>query len=386
MSLLGDWITFVTVSVLSVEQGGGAEPVALIFIAHSLPGALFAPLGGVLADRLDRKWLLIGVNVIQCALTLVMVPFANASALLALQALVFVRASVTALWPPTESAALRGVLSDDELLPANAFVSGTWSVMFALGMAVGGFVATLGPTLALSIDAATFAISALLLSGLPSLPPEDRAEKKPLFQALSTIGPDMRAALHEARKDRALLTAVLAKTPIALAAGGAWVLLNLQAAEVAFAGSAAVTLGILQSTRGVGTGVGPLVFERLKRRGMSVRVGLAAAAFLTFSGIAVLGLARSAVSLLLATLLWGLGSGANWVLSTSEMQRLGPIGYTGRLAAIDWLLFTLAMCLSAYVGAVLTAYFAYVGSALWLGLGAGVLVFLVGDLWGRRGR
>ncbi|KYG10324.1 MFS transporter permease [Sorangium cellulosum] len=386
VSLLGDWMSFVAVSLLALGgEGGGVVALALVMVGHHLPNALFAPVAGVLADRLDRRWLLVATSVAQGALTVAMLGAAVLGSVAAVQVLVFVRASVGALRLPAQSAVLRHVVAEDELLEANAIASATWSVMFAVGMAAGGLIASLGPAAALALDAASFGLSALFLWGLPPMVAEGRPAEGGVLSALASVRRDIALAWKHAWDRPPLLDAVLAKTPVHLANGGALLLLNLVAAERAFAGTAALTLGVLQCVRGAGTGVGPLVGVALVRRGLRGELAATGAAWMTFAAIAAFSVTGSAAALIAVALVWGLGSGANWVLSSAEIQRLSPDRFVGRLSAIDNLVLTVGLCATSLGGAVLVERVGVPGVAAWLGLGAGVLAW-IGSQWMLRRR
>jgi predicted MFS family arabinose efflux permease len=377
VSLLGDWMSFVAVSLLALRGGGGVVGLALVLVGHSLPHALLAPVAGTLADRLDRKRLMIGANLAEAALTVGMTIAAARRNVAAVQFLVFARASVAAFLPPVHSAVLRRVVRENELLAANAVSSLTWSVMFAVGMAAGGFIAALGPTIALAIDASSFVVAALLLRALPSIRAEgrsDSAAKAGILTAIGSVRRDMAKAVRYAWSRSAMLEAVLAKTPLAIAGGGAWVLLNLASNEIALAGSGAITLGILQCMRGTGTGVGPLFSSALIRRGSSMALAFALSALTCFGGIALLALGYrfGIAAALLAVLAWGAGVGSNWVLSSAEIQRLSPDRYLGRLSAIDGLLHTASMCGGALAGAVLVERTGAPAASAWLGLAVSI--------------
>ncbi|WP_437722396.1 MFS transporter [Sorangium sp. So ce861] len=386
VSLLGDWMSFVAVSLLALGgEGGGVVALALVMVGHHLPNALFAPVAGALADRLDRRWLLVATSVVQGALTVAMLGAAVLGSVLAVQVLVFARASVGALRLPAQSAVLRHVVAEDELLEANAIVSATWSVMFAVGMAAGGLIASLGPAAALALDAASFGLSALFLWGLPPMVAEGRPAEGGALGALASVRRDIALAWKHAWDRPALLDAVLAKTPVHLANGGALLLLNLVAAQRAFAGTAALTLGVLQCVRGAGTGVGPLVGVALVRRGLRGELAATGAVWMTFAAIAVFSVTGHAAALIAVALVWGLGSGANWVLSSAEIQRLSPDRFVGRLSAIDNLMLTAGLCATSLGGAVLVERVGVPGVAAWLGLGAGVLAW-IGSRWMLRRR
>ncbi|WP_437912852.1 MFS transporter [Sorangium sp. So ce302] len=386
VSLLGDWMSFVAVSLLALGgEGGGVVALALVMVGHHLPIALFAPVAGVLADRLDRRWLLVATSVVQGALTVGMLGAAVVGSVVGVQVLVFVRASVGALRLPAQSAVLRHVVEEDELLEANAIASATWSVMFAVGMAFGGLIAGLGPAAALALDAASFGLAALFLRGLPPMVAEGRPAEGGMLSALASVRRDMVHAWRHAWERPPLLDAVLAKTPVHMANGGALLLLNLVATQLPFAGTGALTLGVLQCVRGAGTGVGPLVGVALVRRGLRGERAATGAVWVTFGAIAVFAVTRHPAALLAVVLVWGLGSGANWVLSSTEIQRLSPDRFVGRLSAVDNLALTVGLCAALLGGAFLVERAGVPSASAWLGLGAGVVTWL-GAQWMLRRR
>jgi MFS family permease len=383
VSLLGDWMSFVAISLLALREGGSVVALALVLAAHNLPHAVLAPIAGTLADRLDRRRLMISVNVIEGALTIAMALAASRGEVALVQVLVLARASAAAFLPPVQSATLRRVVEGDELLAANTVSSVTWSVMFAVGMGVGGAIAALGPTTALLLDATSFGVAALLLRGLPPMVAEGHEERgragAALMTALTSVRRDMLAAFRHARSHGALLEAMFGKTPLALAAGGAWVLLNLTSnhASVKIAGSAALALGLLQCVRGVGTGVGPMLSARLLRRGMSIKRAVLLSALTAFGGIALFALVGTWPVLLISVLAWGAGIGSNWVITSAEIQRLSPDRFVGRLSAIDGFSHTVSMSASALAGAALVDATGAETGAAWLGIAAGIAGFLV---------
>src|SRR5262245_15231430 len=55
VSLVGVWLSFVAISRLALDAGGGALALATVFAVHLVPRAWFMPLAGVVADRFDRR-------------------------------------------------------------------------------------------------------------------------------------------------------------------------------------------------------------------------------------------------------------------------------------------------------------------------------------------
>jgi predicted MFS family arabinose efflux permease len=264
----------------------------------------------------------------------------------------------------------RRVVHEDELLAANAFLSGTWSVTYVAGMAAGGALATLGPALAMTLDAASFLGAALLLRSLPPLLP-DRAAA-PAGPVLGRLPADLREALAHAWARPDLFRAVFAKAPVAVAAGGGFIVLNLVANDRAPFRSAAFSLGLLQAVRGAGTGLGPILAAAWVRRGRSSEAVGKLAVALAMGAITVFALGPPAALLLPVVFLWGAGSGSNWVLSSADVQRLAPDRFVGRLAAVDDLAVTLGQVVGALAGGAVADAAGLPAAAAWVSLGLGM--------------
>lgn len=366
LSQLGDWMSYLALARFALAEGGGPLGVAGIFIAHSLPYALLAPLGGVLADALDRRSLLVWTPLAQGVLTLLMLPAAGLGAGW-VGALVFLRAALVALYEPAETAALRRLVPPEELARAFSLNGASWSVMFALGMALGGLLADLGLWVALLVDAATFAASAALLRGVPAMPPSAEAPRG----ALSTVPRELAAAWRYAGQTPPLREALLAKARLGVGAGAVLLAMNLKADSLAALGAGGTALGLMQAVKGLGTGLGPLLSARVARGGAEALL-TRAASWLALVGMAWLLLSHGALGALGASLVWGMGSGANWMFSTVSLQRLAPDHLAGRLAALDGVALTLAQCASALLAA--HVEIARPGWGGWLGIGLCIVV------------
>lgn len=370
VSLVGDWLSFVAVAALALQSGDGAFGLALVFAAHALPGAVLAPFAGAIVDGMDRRRVLIAADLIAAGITLGMMVSALAGVFGAIIPLLLARSGVTAIVPPGESAAIRRLVRTEDLLAANSVLAATWSVAYVAGMALGGAAALLGPAIALALDAASFAGAAAVHAMLPAMP--SPAERRPLGAIVRATPRDTVAALRVANANRPLLRAVLGKMPIGLAAGAAWVSLNLIGATERPFGAAALSFGVLQAVRGAGTGIGPPIAARLRRGGVAEQHLQAAAVALAMLAIGSLGFLRGAVPLMAVCLVWGVGTGSNWVLSHAALQHHSSDEVIGRLAAFDELLVTLAMVLSAFVGAAVITWVGLAAAPL-TGVGLGVI-------------
>lgn len=378
VSQLGDWVGWVAIAIFTLDAGAGMLDLALVFAAHNLPVALLAPVAGPLVDRVDRRKVLVGAALAMAALTAAMALAANGEALLLLQLLLVLRSAVMAFFTPAERATMPRVVRERELLVAGALDAGTWSVVFCFGMALGGFLAALGPTLALAIDTVSFVLAAALLARLPAMPPERReaVEAETIGTARASVAQDIREAFAHLRTHPELRRAVLAKTPVAIAGGASWIALHALL-DAEYSGAAvAVSLGLMHAVRGIGTGVGPATAAWLVHRGLSrtkVWVGLYGVGLVA---MALFPLSSAWAPLIATSLVWGAGIGANWVLSTEASQRLAPDRLQGRMASIDLFSFIVGQT-AAIVG---TAWLTdVVGEAAVsvVGVGVGAVLFVV---------
>jgi len=377
VSWLGDWMSYIAVSLLSLHESGSTLALAMVLVLHSLPYALLAPIAGPLADRMDRRTLMLLSNIGRAVLTLGMAVAAALGNIWLLQLLLLLRVSLSGFFLPAHNAALPRIVERSELLPANALASATWSTIFTAGVALGGVLAALvGPTMAIVLDAGTFVLATGLIWALPSMPPE-RAAPERKGSLLGSFFVEMWDAIRYAAPRGRLLESFLAKAPVAMAGGGGWVLLNLLADDLGLWGSAALTLGLLQASRGIGTGVGPLITAWLHGRGTSPALLWEGAAWLTFASVLVFSLSGDPVVLVVMALVWGAASGANWVSATARLQELSPDRYLGRLSAWDFVTFTAGQSFAALAGAALVDGFGTHALSAWLGLALGVPAWLV---------
>lgn len=180
VSSLGDWIGVIAIAVLAQTVFQSTTAVGVVMIARVLPGFVVGPLGGVLADRWDRKRTMVIADATRAAIvfSLPFVPnlayFVVASAALE---------SLTLIWGPAKDASLPHFVPRAQLTHANSLsliaVYGPWplaSILFASLSAIGGFLAEhvevlrglsdSPEALALWVDSVTFLFSAVMISTL----------------------------------------------------------------------------------------------------------------------------------------------------------------------------------------------------------------------------
>lgn len=188
---LGDWLGLFALQVLVVSLSEPGTSVALfglggVMMAKLLPSVLFGPLAGVVADRLDRKRLLVAANLVRAGLFGVV---ALTRDLWLLLALVFAIECMTLLFIAAKNALLPHLAERRDLTEANQltllvtygplpFGAGIAAVMSWLS----GLLPELGlpdvepVTVALLLNALTFVLAAVLLARLPLEPAMRRAD------------------------------------------------------------------------------------------------------------------------------------------------------------------------------------------------------------------
>jgi len=171
VSTVGDQIFPVAVAIKVLDNGGGASELGLVLAARWLALVLFVLIGGVYADRLPRKLVMMGsdafrgLTVLGLALTPGHVP------LWVLAGLVFLVGGGEAFFRPAYGAILPSVLPQERLGAGNALTSVSARSAAVLGPAMGAVVvATVGPRPAFVVDATTFAVSFLTLMWLREPP------------------------------------------------------------------------------------------------------------------------------------------------------------------------------------------------------------------------
>ncbi|HUG00133.1 MAG TPA: MFS transporter, partial [Ilumatobacter sp.] len=171
VSGLGDGIFWVGLVWFLIDRGTGSAGLAVAAAARLGPRALLGASAGALADRVDRKRLLVGLDVARMVTTLALcVAIANGAGVPVVIAGVFVTYTLAAPYRPALTAALPAVVGAGRLASANAIVATTRQVMTFVGPIFGAAVmSSASPAVAFGLNAASFAASALLIGSVTGL-------------------------------------------------------------------------------------------------------------------------------------------------------------------------------------------------------------------------
>jgi MFS family permease len=341
ISLGGDWFLLVALFGLVLHFTGSAIAVALVLAVQDLMYFLLSPIAGILADRIDRRRLMVAADLARAAVCLGFLLVRSDSEVWLAFLLLAVMASFSAAFEPASAAALPNLVEEEDLATANALAGSLWGTMLAVGAALGGVVAAVfGRDTAFVLDAASFLASAWLIYRIRRPFAEKRA---------SHDHPSVREATVEtvryARKDHRVLALLAVKFGWGIA-GGVLVLIPLLAHREYHAGD--VGIGVLMASRGVGALIGPFVGRSAlgtQDRRIFGAIGVALAIF--GLGYALLGLAPGLLLAMPTVALAHVGGGAQWTLSSYGLQRIVPDRIRGRIFAFDGMLVTLTFGLSS---------------------------------------
>jgi predicted MFS family arabinose efflux permease len=345
ISLGGDWFLWVAINGLIYEATGKALYVGLAILAQESAFFLASPVGGALADRIDRRKLMIVCDLARAVVCVAFLLVGQDTVWLA-YVLLPVLATFAAPFDPALSAATPNVVDPPDLPAANALNGSLWGTMLAVGAGLGGLVsAAFGADTAFIVDAVSFLVSAALLSSIRRGFSESRVE--------TTQHPSIVEATREtwrfARRDHRVLSLLAVKFGFG-AAAGLLALIPVMALDVDVFDSGNVGFGILMAARGVGALIGPFLGHRIAgpgHRRLFPAIGLSLAVF--GLGYMAMGQAPSLAIAAVMICIAHLGGGSQWMLSTYGLQVLVPDHIRGRIFGFDYMLITLSLSVSALI-------------------------------------
>ena len=162
-SNLGDWFDFLALAVLiAYVWEYGPTALAALALAVAVPWIFVAPFAGVVADRWPKRTVMVGADLARAALV---IGFIFAPNIYVLLVLVGLKTAFSTLFQPAEQATIRMVVPEELLNAANALSQLVVQSTKVIGPALGGVVVGVTtPRVCFAIDAATFLISAAILS------------------------------------------------------------------------------------------------------------------------------------------------------------------------------------------------------------------------------
>ena len=364
-SLLGDGVVPVALSFAVLSVTGSVADVGFVLAARSAPLAAFLLVGGVVADRLPRRAVMIGADVTRFVSQGVLAGLllsgdARLWQLLVLQS---IHGTASAFFMPAVSGVIPETVSNERLQEANALRWTANSAGNVLGPVIAGvLVSTIGAGAALAIDSASFAVSALFLAAL-RLAALERPRQERLLRELAEGWREFRSRTWlVAANVIAALANVLLLAPL-FVLGPAVAKRYLHGA-----GSWALIVAVF----GIGSIAGGLAaFQLRPRRPM-------------LAGMSLVGVFAPPLALLaLHAPAWAIApfaffAGAQLTFSNAlwetTLQRLVPAHLLSRLVAYDWLTALVFQPMGFAIIGLLAAHVLGLSGTLWLGAASAIVL------------
>ncbi|GAA3747880.1 MFS transporter [Plantactinospora mayteni] len=337
-----DWFVMVPLLVLLPELTGSGVWGALVLAVDNSILALLLPYAGTVADRLDRKRILIVSNLTAlAAIVLLLGVRGPGTAWLALVAVGAV-AVAKAFYSPAASAALPNVVEPEDLAGANAIAGSAWGTMSIVGASLGGVLtAAVGPYACFWVALAGLAVAAGLTWLIRRPLQQPREPGLPAPHPWTALGEAMRYIGHRPR----VLALVTVKSAVGLGNG----VLTVFPLLATLYGVGPIGTGLLFAVRGAGALVGPLLMRRVLKHHSWLFTGLALSMSLYGLGYLGVSVTRWFPLVLVLVFVAHLAGGSNWVMSNYALQGEVPDRLRGRVFATDMMLATVAIALSQLV-------------------------------------
>ncbi len=347
ISMLGEWFNTIALFLIIYDSTESEFLLGLLFTMRMVCFALFQPFGGLLADRINRKNIMIWTNILQVFLALSFLVAQDAEHIGWIYLLTGLMMILHGMYVTAERASLPNIVSKEHLATANALDAASWSTALCVGAMLGGIVVEYyGTDTAFIIDAVTFAVSAILLRRLVIPQTIDEDMKGPLF---STTISNIKKGWSRIVSEKRLLRIVFAKSSWNIAGGGlAGVFLVVAGSDLDGFGMA-LGFGIFFFARGIGTGIGPILARKylVNQDRWPVLVGLLVSVSGFFYFLVGWTLDQSLYLTVVLVILAHAASGANWVLSTILTQHWVEDEVRGRVFSMDMLMMSIAFSVSS---------------------------------------
>jgi MFS family permease len=342
ISLGGDWFLSVALFGLVFEFTGSPALVSALIATMSVPYAVMTFVGGPLADRVDRRRLMIVADVVRGVLAFGFFFVRGPSTVWLAFVLVGVIQSLGAFFEPAAAAAVPNLVEPEDLPVANVLTGSLWGTMLAVGAALGGVVvATFGREAGYIGDAASFLVSAALIVRIHGrfAEPRENVVHPGLFEAT-------RETLSYARRDTRVASLIAVKAGFGLGTGliGLLPVLSFTVYQMGDRGS-----GILYGFRGLGALLGPFLARPFIRdrdlRSLFAAISVCLAVYGIFYGVVpwMPTIWLAGVFVMLAHF----GGGGQWTLSTYGLQLIVPDRIRGRVLAFDDAMITFTLAVSS---------------------------------------
>ncbi|MCL6450299.1 MAG: MFS transporter [Acetobacteraceae bacterium] len=330
VSVLGDWLHAMALTVLVYELTGSGLAVGLMLVSKVLPALFMGAVAGVIVDRWSRKWLMVASDVARFLMVLCFLLVRTPAAVVLVVILNLLLSAASSVFRPARSAALAGLVPRGQLVTANAWLEGTSNIVMLVGTLTGGVLTgAIGPYNVFLINAGSFLISAAALLFVPGrlagAPPGVSGQKK------TGLWRDFVEGLQRLAQERVPFFLILFYSLWILGVGMANVVMIVFARDVWGAGAASVSY--LYSAVGAGAIVGALCARPVSERLRPVPLLIGGIAFVGLVDI-WFGLARTLATGCALLFLAGIWDGLMTVANDSTIMKQVPQRFVGRVFSV----------------------------------------------------
>ncbi|MFB9375679.1 MFS transporter [Kineococcus gynurae] len=369
-SNLGDGIALAAGPLLVASLSRDPFVVALAALLQWLPPLLFALPAGVLSDRLDRRRLILTVDLVRAAVVVVLVVLVASGdpPVAVVLGVLFVQATAEVFVDNTASTLLPMIVHRDDLALGNSRLQASFiTVNQLVGPPLGAFLFTLTAFTPFAAQAALAGLAAVLVARIrTSAPDADRPR--------SRIRQDLREGFAWTVRHDAVRTLLLTIFVFNLTYGAAWSLLVLYARDRL--GLGAVGFGLVSTTIAAGGLLGTVLYGRLTRwtsLGTIMRAGLVVE---TLTHL-VLALTRNPFVALPVFFVFGVHAFVWGTTSITVRQRAVPLPLQGRVTALNSVATYGGLVLGAAIGGFLAQHLGITAPFWWGFLGSAVFLVLI---------
>lgn len=329
-SMLGDGIVPIAVAFAVFDLTGSATSLGLVLAAGSVPTVLFVLVGGVWADRLPRRKVMLVSDCVRALtqLLLGLLLITGSAALWHFLVLNAIWGTAAAFFRPAWTGALPEIVPTERLQQANGLFGLSRNIGSVAGPSLGGvLIAGAGVGTAFLVDAATFLVSALTIAVMSKAPaPRETTDRTSMLH-------DLRTGWTDFVSRRWLVAVIVWAALFHFAVLAPYQVLGPEVALRSLGG--AVAWGAISAGFGAGSVAGALLIIRFRVRRQLV---VACLSLLTFAlPLALLALAAPAALVAVTAFTAGAGVSVFSVLFSTVMQQRIPLTVLSRVSAYDWM-------------------------------------------------
>jgi MFS family permease len=350
ISFAGDWFATVALSGLVLDRTNNDFLATLVFVVAALPAFLMTPFSGPVADRFDRKRIMVVCSFLQGAAAMLFLVSQSGWIGWGFVAQALITA-IGAFFGPASQAAITNLVAPEDLPVATAASSSVWGAMLAIGSGLGAVVASqFGRSTAFWIDAISFVVAGALLIFVRGRTTAQVDTNTPRPRMRPIV--DTKEALRYARKNPFISAFLMSKGGFGLGTGVVG-LLSVLATKRFDAGEGGI--GFLLAARGTGVLVGPWFVRIASQRGLPAVVSACGVGSLVYGfGYLLVPSAPNIVFAGIAAFIAHLGGGAQWSSVVYGIARTAPDHMRGRINAADFAIVTLTMSISLVAAGLLS--------------------------------